>query len=263
MTNQNGILDELDPDVVESLSSRRDALRHFGGSGARALAPWSVPVALAVSAKSAFAQSGGSLPRQVVDVLNFALTLEYLEATYYTMGLEQDGLIPGEAKPVFQTISDHEDAHVDFLKEALGAKAVAKPGFDFTAGGAFAPFEDYAQFTLLSQGFEDTGVRAYKGQVGKLVGSPEILTAAITIHSVEARHAAIVRRLNKFQGWIPNDQPGVPKAVAPIYAGMDETTIIGVDVPAVSSIEPKQVTEAFDEPLDKEAVLAIVKPFLA
>ncbi len=125
------------------------------------------------------------------------------------------------------------------------------------------PFEDYDQFKLLSQGFEDTGVRAYKGQVGKLVDAPKILTAVITIHSVEARHAAIVRRLNDLQGWIPNDQPGVPKAVAPIYAGMDETNNFGVDVPAVSFVEAKQVTGAFDEPLDKQAVLDIVSPFLA
>jgi len=263
MINQNGVLNDLDPDVMEGLTSRRDVLRHFGRTSSRALAMGSVPVALAVSAKSAFAQSGGALPEQVVDVLNFALTLEYLEATYYEMGLKQDGLIPDKAKPVFQTISGHEDAHVDFLKDALGDKAVKKPKFDFTAGGAFMPFEDYAQFKLLSQGFEDTGVRAYKGQVGELVDAQEILTAAITIHSVEARHAAIVRRLNDFQGWIPNSQPGVPKAVAPIYAGMDETTKFGVDVPKVSSVEAKQVTKAFDEPLSKQAVLDIVSPFLA
>jgi hypothetical protein len=71
----------------------------------------------------------------------------------------------------------------------------SKPTFDFTVGGAFDPFNNYTQFLALSQAFEDTGVRAYKGQATNLISTPDLLTAALQIHSVEARHASEVRRL--------------------------------------------------------------------
>jgi hypothetical protein len=74
------------------------------------------------------------------------------------------------------------------------ANFVVKPTFDFTVGGLFSPFTDYQQF-LLAQAFEDTGVRAYKGQAANLMSKPDLLTAALQIHSVEARHASEVRRL--------------------------------------------------------------------
>ena len=74
---------------------------------------------------------------------------------------------------------------MDFLANALGSAAVEKPEFDFTAGGMFGDvFSNYATFVTLSQGFEDTGVRAYKGQAPNLMSNDAILTAAHTIHSV-------------------------------------------------------------------------------
>ena len=253
------ILSAVDPDVAEEIATRRGALRRFGIAAAAA----SVPVAFAARARLAFAQDGGALPKQVVDVLKFALTLEQLENAYYEQGLEAEGLIPDDAREAFETIQGHEAEHVAFLEEALGDQAGEAPKLDFTAGGMFKPFESYDQFLLLSQAFEDTGQRAYRGQAPNLVASPEVLTQALTIHSVEARHAAHVRRLRKLTGWIPGSQPGVPAAVKPVYAGMGETTKYGVDVPKVSTVDPKQVTEAFDEPLTKAEVLKIVKPFLA
>ena len=75
-------------------------------------------------------------------------------------------MIPAADLPIFQTISAHETAHVALLESVLGANAVPKPTFDFTAGGTFDPFGNYDIFKALSQGFEDTGVRAYKGQAG-------------------------------------------------------------------------------------------------
>ncbi|MBA2346688.1 MAG: ferritin-like domain-containing protein [Solirubrobacterales bacterium] len=259
MHSDSTIIEDLDPEVAEQLASRRDVLRRSG----LAAAAISAPVALGLMARDAFAQDGGALPQEVVDVLNFALTLEYLEAAYYKTGLESDGLLSGDAEKTFTVFSEHEDAHVKFLEEALGDKAVKEPKFDFTAGGAFAPFEDLKTFMLLSQAFEDTGQRAYRGQAGALAGNPDILTAALTIHSVEARHAAQVRRMRGISPWVPEDQPDAPKAIAAVYAGQDVTEKYGVDVPAVSTVGPVQVTEAFDEPLTKEAVLKIVKPFLA
>lgn len=258
MRNDQPVLAHLDPEVAERVAtSRRDALRSFG----LAAAAVSFPVAFAASARTAFGQTGG-LPAQVIDVLQFALALERLEDSFYREALADEGRIPRGTRRVFETISAHETAHVEFLEQALGGKAEAAPKFDFTAGGAFDP-DDYKTFLLLSQAFEDTGQRAYRGQAGELAGSPEILTAALTIHSVEARHAARVRRLRELQGWIPMDQPDAPDPIAAVYAGMDETEKYGVDVPKVSSVEAKQVTESFDEPLTKEKVLEIVKPFLS
>lgn len=248
----------LDPAMFEEITTRRETLGRSGSLSA-ALMLGSVPVALAAAAKSVFAQG---LPQQVVDVLNFALTLEYLENEFYIEGLAAPGLIPSADRSIFETIQAHEQAHVDFLLQALGSQAVPKPQFDFTAGGAFDTFSNYETFMLLSQAFEDTGVRGYKGQAPALIGNDMVLTAALTIHSVEARHAARVRRLRGLQGWIPGAQPGAPAAVAPVYAGEGQTTQLNVNVPAVSGVDAETVTEAFDEPLTKEQVLAIAEPFI-
>ncbi len=108
----------------------------------------------------------------MIDVLQFALTLERLEDTFYREALADKGRIPRGQRAVFETISAHETEHVQFLEEALGGKAGSAPEFDFTAGGAFDP-QDYKTFLLLSQAFEDTGQRAYRGQAGELAGAPE------------------------------------------------------------------------------------------
>jgi rubrerythrin len=178
------------------------------------------------------------------------------------MGLDEEGLIPDDVRRVFEVIGGHEDEHVAFLEEALGDDAGEAPELDFTAGGMFDTFESYDTFLLLAQAFEDTGQRAYRGQAPKLVEAPDVLEQALTIHSVEARHAAVVRTLRDLTGWIPLDQPDAPAAAAPVYAGMDLTKKYGVDLTEVSSIEERQITEAFDEPLDMEEVLAIAGQFI-
>ena len=273
MSNES-ILGGLDPEVLETLGSRREALRGAGRWG-MGLAMASVPLALAGLAQRAFAQSGP--PQAVIDVLNFALTLEELEAEFYVMGVNAAGLIPASDRQIFTTIRDHEVAHVQFLRNALGAAAVAKPTFDFTAGGMFMPFTDYEQFKALAQAFEDTGVRAYKGQAPTLLQTPGILRAALTIHSVEARHASEVRRLrgnftdlSPQEGWITLDLrgTGMPAATQPVYDGEENVTQAGINIanlpgPAAgSTIGATQASEAFDEPLTRQQVLEIVDPFI-
>jgi hypothetical protein len=240
----------LDPELMERVVSRRAAVE---GSGklAGALAIASMPVAFGLMSKRAFAQGG--LPQGIIDVLNFALTLEYLEAEFYLTGLGSAGLIPGEHLPIFQQISKHETAHVALLQSVLGASAVAKPTFDFTAGGLLDPFNDYPTFQLLAQGLEDTGVRAYKGQAPALMADNTILTTALRIHSVEARHASEVRRLRGQKGWITGNQTDVAE-LAPIYAG--EEAANGAATSAAAA-------EAFDEPLTMDQVNAIAGLFIA
>lgn len=272
MSNES-ILGGLDPEVLDVMATRRDALRGAGRWG-MGLAMASVPLALASMAKSAFGQT---TPQAVVDVLNFALTLEELEAEFYVLGMNAAGLIPAADRQIFGTIRDHEVAHVQFLRNALGSAAVAKPTFDFTAGGAFTPFSNYDQFKALAQAFEDTGVRAYKGQAPVLLQSKPILRAALTIHSVEARHASEVRRLRgnfadqePQQGWITLNLRGtdMPAATQPVYDGEELTTQAGVNIATLpgaatgSTIGANAASEAFDEPLTRAQVLAIVDAFI-
>lgn len=243
------IFGSLDPELMNRVESRRGAVSRTGKM-AGALAIASMPVAFGLMAKRAFAQGG--LPQGIIDVLNFALTLEFLENEFYVTGLAAGGLIPAEDLPIFQQIRKHETAHVALLQSVLGASAVAKPTFDFTAGGTLDPFNDYPTFQLLSQAFEDTGVRAYKGQAAALMSDNTILTTALRIHSVEARHASEVRRLRGLKGWITGNMTDNP-AVAASYAGEEATN----GLPTSNA-----VTEAFDEPLTMAQVLAIVDPFI-
>jgi hypothetical protein len=239
----------LDQELMDRVVSRRDAVaRSSKMAGTLAIA--SMPVAFGLMAKKAFAQGG--LPQGIIDVLNFALTLEYLEDEFYKAGLGSSGLIPGEDLPIFQQISKHETAHVALLLSVLGANAVAKPTFDFTAGGTFDPFNSYPIFQALSQGFEDTGVRAYKGQAAALMADNLILTTALRIHSVEARHASEVRRLRGQNGWITGNTTDVPQ-LAPVYAG---------EQAANGSATSAAAAEAFDEPLTMDQVNAIAGLFI-
>jgi rubrerythrin len=123
-----------------------------------------------------------------VKILNFALTLEYLEAEFYKEALAKAPLTAG-VRETTRIVSAHENAHVKFLRDALGRKAVKKPKFDFKD-----TVTDPEKFLATAVALEDTGVAAYAGQVTK-VFQPAVLKAAASIHSVEARHAARFRSL--------------------------------------------------------------------
>jgi hypothetical protein len=243
------IFESLDPELMSEVQSRRAAVsRTAKMAGAVAIA--SMPVAFGLMAKKAFAQGG--LPQGIVDVLNFALTLEYLESEFYETGLATSGLIRSIDLPIFQQIAKHEAAHVALLQSVLGASAVTKPTFDFTALGTFDPFNDYGTFLVLSQAFEDTGVRAYKGGAPALMADNTVLTTALRIHSVEARHASMVRKLRGQKSWITGNQTDV-LVLAPVYAG--EEAANGTATSAAAA-------EAFDEPLTVDQVNAIAGLFI-
>jgi rubrerythrin len=146
--------------------------------------------------RSAFAGGGlliGGLPAAFslaqgtsqgdIDILNYALTLEYLEAAFYKEAVD-GGALSGKLGTFAKVVAEHEQAHVDALKKALGAKAVKEPNFDFKG-----TTQDPATFGKTALVLEDTGVKAYQGQAGN-IKSKAILKAAISIHPVEARHAA-------------------------------------------------------------------------
>ncbi len=137
--------------------------------------------------RQAMAQGGGD-----VDILNFALTLEFLETAFYTMALKQVKGLSGDVKEIATTLRDNEAEHVDALTATikdLGGKPVKAPGVDF--GDAFSS-ED--AFLELAQTFEDLGVGAYNG-AGPMIESTEVLAAAGSIVQVEGRHAGVIRLL--------------------------------------------------------------------
>jgi len=190
------LLDAIDPDLSDRIASRRDL---FFKASRKLGAMASAPLLLASVASEAVGQG---LPSQVVAILNFALTLEYLEDEFYRTAAAQPGLIPAEYSAVLTTISRHESAHVRVLSGALGGAAVAKPRFDLTARGKYPDIlRNFRTLSAVAQTLEDTGVAAYKGQAPRLTGGGELLTTALRIHSVEARHAAELRRIRGVRPW--------------------------------------------------------------
>ena len=138
--------------------------------------------------REAFAQEGGG----DVDILNFALTLEFLEAAFYEMALKQVSGLSGDAKEIATTLRDNENEHVDALTGAikqLGGQPVPAPGVDF--GMAFANQDSFLE---TAQTFEDLGVGAYNG-AGPMIESKEVLASAGSIVQVEGRHAGVIRLL--------------------------------------------------------------------
>ncbi len=135
-----------------------------------------------------------------IEVANYALTLEHLETAFYRDGLAELGVDAftalGFQAGVFDRLSEigaHEAEHVVALigvVESLGGEPVAEAVYDFG-------YTDAAGFLQVAQALEDTGVSAYQGAAQYLIGAPEILTAALTIHGVEARHAAYIALLNE------------------------------------------------------------------
>ena len=129
-------------------------------------------------------------PSGDVDILNYALTLEYLEAEFYTRGIAQVKGLSGEEMKLAKEIRDNEKEHVSALAatvKKLGGKPVKKPSLDF--GGAFA---NRAAFLKTANVLEDAGVSAYNG-AGPLIDSVDVLAAAGGIVQIEARHAALIR----------------------------------------------------------------------
>jgi hypothetical protein len=164
----------------------------------------------AVVAGGAFA---GALPgiasagvaKSDVAILNYALTLEYLEAAFYAEAVSK-GRFTGKTGAFAKIVAQHEAAHVAFLRSALGSAAVKRPTFDFKGTTT-----NKAKFMATAQVLEDTGVAAYLGQAGN-IKSKKILGAAGSILAVEARHAGWIRDLNNASGAPAAFQGGKTKA---------------------------------------------------
>lgn len=192
-------LEELDTDgalreVAERAGHTRSAfLRRTGAFVGGGLIVGGLPVAFSVA-------QGGGLPKGDVAILNYALTLEYLEAAFYKKALD-DGALSGQLQRLAETVSAHEEAHVDALKKTLGSKAVKRPSFDFKGTtGSVGTFQSTAM-TL-----EDAGVAAYQGQAPN-IKTDAVLQAAASILPVEARHAAWIRSVISKGSGSPSPAP--------------------------------------------------------
>ena len=196
---------ELDRD--DAIAEALDALHGTTRAGFLRRAALGSAALLAASSEPASAALG----KRDEAILNYALTLEYVQDSFYSE-VERLGTLSGALETQAKTVAAHERAHVKALREVLGSRAVKRPRFDFRGAT-----EDADRFRKTAVAFEDLAVAAYKAQA-PLIQSRAYLVPALAIHSVEARHAAWIRRL----------------------AG---------EVPAA---------ESFDEPRSKQSTLAIV-----
>jgi len=191
--NEHLQLDEVDVDgalreTADAVKSHTRAgfLRKAGIGGATVLGGSAFLGALPQIAGAA------TIPASDMAILNFALTLEYLESAFYSEAVT-NGKLTGETLRFANVVKNHEYAHVQYLQKVLGAKAVATPSFNFQGTTS-----DQAMFQATADALENTGVHAYLGQILN-IKTPAVLLGAGRILPIEARHAAWIRDI-RFAG---------------------------------------------------------------
>ena len=204
------IIDQLaavDSDVLGRFDSRRAVFNSLG-SAAKRTALATSPLFVGALFQKAYAGTK-ALP---AEVLNYALTLELLEADFYRQFIASGTIPAGPARLAIDQIKKHEDAHVALLGGTNGAGGVIRSlggtpvTGTATTGIRFKPLPagtTYQTYLINAQLLEDAGVRAYKGRAPELVGTA-LLTTALQIHSVEARHAARIRTMRGQLPWVNN-----------------------------------------------------------
>jgi hypothetical protein len=224
-------LEEVDPEVYDRLDSRRAVFKHMSGLGQKLTAA-ALPLAIGAVFNKAYAQTPVSAT--VANVLNFALKLEYLESYFYQQRTALTGLSARHTTALAQIATD-ETKHISFLRTtiaSLGATPIADPTpatFDYSAAGRFADWRtNPATYLALAQSFEDLGVRAYKGAapLPAVMANKTVLTAALSIHAVEARHASHLREMRRAGVASTTPSQGIP--VSP-YNVAPKSWISGID----------------------------------
>lgn len=224
-------LDEVDVDgavreAAEDVSgdTRLSFLKKAGVAGGAAMSGGAI---LSVLAPSAFAAGGGGRPpakfgKGDIGILNYALTLEYLEAAFYNGATAASLPLSAQAAAFLKVVTADENAHVAFLKKALGGKAVAQPKFDFKGSNTNAEM-----FMKTAQVLENTGVHAYSGQALN-IKSAAYVKAALSILTIEARHASVIGLLNDPSGKeiAPNGAFDTPLSAAKVLAAVKGTGFI-------------------------------------
>ena len=235
-------LSEVDADVLGRFDSRRAVFSSLGTAAKRsALA--ATPLFLGALFQKAYAGTTAT----AVEVLQYALALELFEQDFYKKVQNSTQYAGASAadKAAIDQIRKHEDSHATLLSGAvksMGVTPVTDVKFKSAVFATLTTFKTGPAATSqlgIAQLLEDTGVRAYKGRAGELLGT-DLLTVALQIHSVEARHASKIRTMRGQRAWVnPNDDlaahpvytsgttagsdPGQFKLVVPAYAGPSPT----------------------------------------
>ena len=193
-SRQRSALEELDRDP----SSRKRFLTALGGTGA--VAAFGLVLAACGDDESSTASGGASTTSTTpmsssetdmfgkgdLGILGYALTLEYLEVDFYEKA-GASGKLKGKVLDVAKQFGQEEAEHVKALEGAIkkaGGKLPPKPKTEF-------PLEDQQSILMLAAEVENLGAAAYLGQAGR-IKDREVLAAALAIHSVEGRHAAVL-----------------------------------------------------------------------
>jgi hypothetical protein len=207
-------VEKADPEFLDRISPRRKVFKHLSNTGKKITAA-AAPAILASFFTKAYGQTTGTTPAytaDVINVLNLALSLEYLEYYFYDTALGVTGLINSADRTAIETIRNDEAGHINTLRGVLLGAAIADPGrdaFDYSGGSgsgtgplasALLPGAgNQAAFYGAAQAFSDTGMRAYKGGAPVLNtnATKDLLEAALNIHSVEARHNSHFRTVRR------------------------------------------------------------------
>ena len=228
-TNVDGVIREAADNAAETLGdgdTRLSFLKKAGLAGGAVMGSGALLGAL--SPAGAMAASGKGRPpakfgKGDVGILNFALTLEYLEAAFYneaSANQKKSKFIKDKQTQVFlKTTTSDENAHVAFLKKALGSQAIAAPKVDF--GGTTS---SESTFVKTAVALENTGVHAYSGQALN-IAKPAYLAAAISILTIEARHASVAGLLlsGKPSGITPDGAFDTPFTAAEVLKAVEGT----------------------------------------
>ncbi|HXQ00638.1 MAG TPA: ferritin-like domain-containing protein [Solirubrobacteraceae bacterium] len=218
-------VEQLEQKAGPAGDTRLAFLRKTALAGAGAMSGGALLSALA---PAALASSGGagrppaSFGKGDVGILNYALTLEYLEAAFYNGATAANMALNSQTAAFLKVVTSDENAHVKFLKEHLGSKAAKEPKFDFK-GANTSP----TTFMATSQVLENTGVHAYSGQALNIKEAAYV-KAALSILTVEARHASVIGLLNEPAGnqIAPNGPFDTPLTAAKVLAAVKATGFI-------------------------------------
>jgi hypothetical protein len=226
----DGAVRETAHDAAEALDSgdtRLDFLKKAGLAGGAAMSGGVLLSALTPAGAMAAGKGKGRPPAKFgkgdIGILNFALTLEYLEAAFYneaSANQKKSSFVKDKQTQVFlKTVTTDENAHVAFLKKALGNKAVGAPKVDF--GGTTS---SEASFVKTAVALENTGVHAYSGQALN-IASPAYVAAALSILTIEARHASVAGLIltGKSSGITPDGAFDTPFTAAEVLKAVEGT----------------------------------------
>jgi Ferritin-like domain len=176
--------------------TRLSFLKKAGLAGGAVIGGGAVLSALAPSAFAAapHGRPPASFGKGDIGILNYALTLEYLEAAFYNGATAANLPLSAQAAAFLKVVTKDENAHVAFLKKHLGSKAAKKPAFNFMGTNTNAEM-----FMKTAEVLENTGVHAYSGQALNIT-TPAYVQAAVSILTIEARHASVIGLLNDPSG---------------------------------------------------------------